>query len=95
MVQSAEYRQRENASDRLDRSRQRCVLGQRQMCSGAIIVTRVRAQHMAQMTLAKHDHMIKALASDRADQSFGIARSAMAFAALSVCRECPSLGSGA
>jgi hypothetical protein len=28
---------------------------------------------MAQMTLAKHDHIIKAFASDRADRSFGIA----------------------
>ena len=28
---------------------------------------------MTQMTLAEHDHMIKALASDRADQSFRIA----------------------
>ena len=50
---------------------------------------------MAQMTLAKHDHMIKALASDRADQSLRIARSPMVIAALSVCRECPSLGRGA
>src|SRR3954451_24251900 len=28
---------------------------------------------MPQVPLAEHDHMIKALASDRADQSFGIA----------------------
>src|SRR6476659_3059784 len=43
------------------------------MCSGTIVVMRVRAQHMTQMTLAEHDHMIEAFASDRADQSFGIA----------------------
>jgi len=34
---------------------------------------RVRAQHMTQMTLAEHDHMIEALVSDRADQTFNIA----------------------
>ena len=33
----------------------------------------VRAQHTAQMLLAEDDHMIEALASDRADESFGIA----------------------
>src|SRR3954453_12278407 len=43
------------------------------MCSRTVVVTRVRAQHMTQMTLAEHDHMIKALASNRTDHSFGIA----------------------
>src|SRR4051794_682818 len=43
------------------------------MCSGTIVIMRVRAQHMTQMTLSEHDHMIKAFASDRADQSLGIA----------------------
>src|SRR6476661_2153859 len=42
------------------------------MCPGAVVVLLVRAQHMPQMPLAKHDHMIEALASDRADQSFGV-----------------------
>ena len=34
---------------------------------------RLKAQHVAQMTLSEHDHMIKAFASDRADQSLAIA----------------------
>src|SRR6476619_445337 len=42
------------------------------MCSGAVVVVRVRAQHMPQMALAEHDNMIKSLASDRADQSLGM-----------------------
>src|SRR6476469_5803262 len=42
------------------------------MCPGAVVVLPVRAQHMPQMLLAKHDHMIEALASDRADQSFSV-----------------------
>ena len=69
VVQSSDDRQRENGPDRLDGWGLGRVLAQRQVCSDAIVVMRVRAQHMAQMTLAKHDHMIKALASDRADQS--------------------------
>jgi hypothetical protein len=64
---------RENAPDSLDGSRLRRVLGQRQVCSDVTVVMRVRAQHMTKMTIAEHDHMIKAFASDRADQSFGIA----------------------
>src|SRR3954452_25300184 len=43
------------------------------MCPGAVVILLVREQHMPQLPLAEHDHMIKALASDRADQSFGIA----------------------
>src|SRR6476659_7770083 len=43
------------------------------MCPGAVVILLVRAQHMPQMPLAKHDHMIEALTSDRADQSFSIA----------------------
>src|SRR3954451_14747064 len=40
------------------------------MCPGAVVILLVRAQHMAQMPLANYEHMIKALASDGADQSF-------------------------
>src|SRR5689334_24078956 len=43
------------------------------MCPGAVVILLVRAQHMPQMPLAKHDHMIEALASDRADESFSVA----------------------
>jgi hypothetical protein len=38
-----------------------------------VVIMRVRAEHMTQMPLAEHDHVIKALASDRANRSFGIA----------------------
>src|SRR3954466_13031663 len=73
MVQSAEDRQRKNASDRVDRPRERGVFAQREMCPGAVVILLVRAQHMAQMPLANYEHMIEALASDGADQSFNVA----------------------
>src|SRR5512133_2112607 len=38
----------------------------------SVVVLLVRDQHMPQMPRAKHDHMIEALASDRADQSFSV-----------------------
>ena len=72
MVQSAEDRQRENATYRPDRPRERCVFGQRKMCPGAVVILLVGAQHMPQMSLAEHDHMIEALASDGADKSFSV-----------------------
>src|SRR4051794_7681502 len=57
----------------MDRSGKGRVLGQRQMRSGAVVILSVGAKHMSQMPLTKYDYMIKALASDRADQSFRIA----------------------
>src|SRR5512133_2173505 len=42
------------------------------MCPSAVVILLVRAQHMPQMPLGEHDHMIEALASDRADQSFSV-----------------------
>src|SRR6476646_2807009 len=42
------------------------------MCPRAVVILLVRAQQLPQMALAEHDHMIEALASDRADQSFSV-----------------------
>src|SRR3954464_15951261 len=42
------------------------------MCPGAVVILLVRAQYMPQMSLAEHDHMIEALASDGADKSFSV-----------------------
>src|SRR3954447_16281822 len=42
------------------------------MCPGAVVILLVGAQHMPQMSLAEHDHMIEALASDGADKSFSV-----------------------
>src|SRR6476660_3378008 len=42
------------------------------MCPSAVVILLVRAQHMTQMPLAEHDHMVEALAADGADQSFSV-----------------------
>jgi hypothetical protein len=60
VMQSAEDRQRRNAADGLDGAGQGRVLGQGQVCSGAVVVLLVRAQHTTQMLLA-------ALAANRAE----------------------------
>jgi hypothetical protein len=51
MVQSAKNRQRKNAAGGMDGSGYGRVLRQRQVRSGAVVVMRVRAQHMTQMGL--------------------------------------------
>src|SRR6478672_12574372 len=43
------------------------------MRPNAVVVLLVGAQNKTQMPLANYDHVIQAFASDRADQSFGIA----------------------
>src|SRR5436190_10397563 len=42
------------------------------MCPGVVVILLVRAKHVPQMPLTEHDHMIEALASDGADQSFSV-----------------------
>src|SRR6476660_7244787 len=49
----------------------RCVLIKGPMSSGCVIVTRVGAQQMAQMRLAKDDDVVQAFAANGPDQSFG------------------------
>ena len=71
-MQSAEDRQRKNVSDALDGSGYWCILGQREMRSSAVVVLRIRAEHVAQMPLAENDHLVETLASNRADQPFGM-----------------------
>jgi hypothetical protein len=42
------------------------------MCTRAIVIRHVREEYVAQVSLAEDDDMIKAFASDRADQPFSI-----------------------
>ena len=61
-----------NAADlthRLDGAAERRILGQRAMCLVAVIVSRVRAQHVLQMRLAKDDQMIEAIATERSNHA--------------------------
>src|SRR3954451_13478270 len=73
VMQSAEDRQGYKFSDRMDGSGYRSVLDKRQMRSSDVVVFRIRAEHIAQMSLAEDEDVIKALPADRADQPFGMA----------------------
>jgi hypothetical protein len=48
------------------------ILVQGEVSSALIVVARITPQQMAQMLLAEHDDMVKAVPSDRADRPFAI-----------------------
>ena len=48
------------------------VAVERLMWARAMVILEVRTEDAEQMSLAQHDHMIEALASDRADHSLGV-----------------------
>src|SRR4051794_16259587 len=68
VVQPAEDRQGYNSSDRMDGSGYRSVLDKGQMRSSDVVVFRIGAEHITQMSLAEDGDLINALPSDRADQ---------------------------
>ena len=72
-MQAAENRSRLDASYCLNGTLDRCVLVQGQMCASRIVVVDVARQHMPQVPLSEHDHMVKALPPDRANQTLCIA----------------------
>ena len=48
------------------------VFVERQMCTRVVTVMDVRAQDPAQMPLVHHDHMVKTLAANRADDPLDV-----------------------
>src|SRR3954451_14967353 len=73
VMQSAEDRQGYNSSGRMDGSGDRSLLDKGQMRSSDVVVFRIRAGHMAQMSPPENDDGIRAPPPGRADQPFGMA----------------------
>jgi hypothetical protein len=57
---------------RLDGASIRAVFAERQIGPRAVIIIKVREQDAAQMALADHNHMIKILAANRADDPLDV-----------------------
>jgi hypothetical protein len=57
-----------DAANRLNCTRHWCVLVHRYVRPRVIVVSLIRSQQVAQVLLAEHHDMIKALPSDRADE---------------------------
>ena len=72
MVQSAQNRHRQRATDGLHGTWDRRVLVQRWVRTSLIVIFLVRIEQMAEMSLAKHNNMVKTLPSDRPDEPLRI-----------------------
>jgi hypothetical protein len=55
-----------------DRSLDRSILAQREMCSRFVVVRDVSPKDSTEVSLAEHDDVVETLPSDRADDSFDI-----------------------
>ena len=69
MVQPAENWAAKNVPGPLDGARDRRILLQGEMRTDLVVVFHVRQQYVTEMPLAEHNNMVKALASDRTDES--------------------------
>src|SRR5665213_3096461 len=72
MMEPAQERRAENLADRLNRARQWRILAQGQVGARLVVVGLVRQQQMAKVPFAKHDDMVDAFPTDRADEPFDI-----------------------
>src|SRR5512135_919489 len=72
-MHAAQYGDRDDATDGLNRAADGCVFAQREMRANAIIIGGVSGQDSAQMCLAEYDDMVEAFPSDRADHPFNAA----------------------
>src|SRR5665213_914429 len=72
MMDPAQDRHVENRADRLNRARQWRILAQGQVRARLVVVGLVRQQQMAKVPFAKHDDMVGAFPTDRADEPFDI-----------------------
>jgi len=74
MVQAADLRNRHGRPRlyRLNRAGDRGVLVQRQVSPRTLVVIEVGSKDSAKAGLIQNDHVIQALASDRADQSLDV-----------------------
>ena len=74
LVKPADLRNRDHLAAvwRLDGASIRAVFVERQMGARVVIVIGVRDQDPAQVPLVNHDHMVKALAANRADDALDV-----------------------
>jgi hypothetical protein len=73
MVQAADFADWHNVSQRrwLDRPPVRRLLGEGEVGASVVVIRKVASQDAAKVTLAQDDHVVEAVAPNRADQAFG------------------------
>ena len=72
VMQSAEMGLCEDPTDALNFAWNRCVLIQRQMRAGVIVICHVRQRYVPKVPFAKHNDLVEHLPPDRANQPFSI-----------------------
>ena len=74
MVQAANLWERDNVAvrGRLYRARLGAIFAEREMRAALVVILKVCRQHTAQVTLIEDDDVIKAFATDRADDALDI-----------------------
>ena len=74
VMQAADVRDRNDAAAarRLDLTRDRCIAVERQVASRFVVVREVVGKDPQQMSLIEDDHVIQALATNRADQPLDV-----------------------
>ena len=74
MVEAADLWKRDHFTVRygLCGSRRRCVLRQRQMSPGAVIVGQISGERPSEMRLIEDDHVIKTLPTNGSDQPLDV-----------------------
>jgi hypothetical protein len=73
MMQAADFADWDNHAELgwVDRPPVRCIFGEGEVCSGAVVIAEVASQDVAQVALAEDDNVVETVAPDRADKAFG------------------------
>ena len=69
MMKSAEDRSRGDLAELLNRTTERCILGESEMRPNIIVIDGIGCKDPAQMSLAEDDDVIEAIPADRTHQS--------------------------
>jgi hypothetical protein len=72
MMQSAEMRLCDDPTDTLNFARDRCILVERQMRAGFMVICHVRQEHVPKVPFAKDNDVVEHPSPYRANQPFSI-----------------------
>jgi hypothetical protein len=70
-MQAADFADWDNHAELgwVDRPPIRCIFGEGEMCSGAVVIAEVASQDATQVALAEDDNVVETVAPDRADKA--------------------------
>ena len=71
MMQATDFADWDNHAELgwVDRPPIRCIFGEGEVCSGAVVIAEVASQDATQVALAEDDNVVETVAPDRADKA--------------------------